>query len=168
VIPVHGERPHLHAHAELARECQVPQTIIPENGTIIRLGPGRAEAVARAATGVLAVDGNRTVPIESKIITQRYRLVEQGAVVLALVLDHKGRVLAKPRLSSFALAESHEDETLRGAEQAVSRTLQELEFEELRDDEAVREAVRLAVRHHFTSRLGKRPIVDVQLIRVGS
>lgn len=168
VIPVHGERPHLHAHAELARECQVAQTIIPENGTIIRLGPGRAEAVARAATGVLAVDGNRTVPIESKIITQRYRLVEQGAVVLALVLDHKGRVLAKPRVTSFALAETHEDETMRGAEKAVTRAIDDLDLDELRDDEAVREAVRLAVRRHFTASLGKRPIVDVQLIRVGA
>jgi ribonuclease J len=168
VIPVHGERPHLLAHAELAQACQVPQTIIPENGTIIRLGPGRATAVARAPSGVLAVDGNRTVPIDSKIITQRFRLVEQGAAVLSLVLDSKGRVLAKPRLSSFALAETHEDETVRAAEQAVTRAVQALDLEDLRDDEAVREAARVAVRRHFSSALGKRPIVDVQLIRIGA
>jgi ribonuclease J len=168
VIPVHGERPHLLAHAELARECQVPQTIIPENGTIIRLGPGRAAPVARAEVGVLAVDGNRTVPVDSKIITQRHRLVEQGAVVMALVLDHKGRLLARPRLSSFALADISDDEIVRSAEQAVSHTVQHLDLDDLRDDEAVRDAVRLTVRRHFTASLGKRPIVDVQLIRVGN
>ena len=39
-IPVHGEARHLHAHAELAQECQVPHVVVPENGSLIRLAPG--------------------------------------------------------------------------------------------------------------------------------
>jgi ribonuclease J len=39
-IPVHGEARHLSAHAELARDCQVPQALVAENGDL-RAGAGR-------------------------------------------------------------------------------------------------------------------------------
>ncbi|MCH8238375.1 MAG: ribonuclease J, partial [Proteobacteria bacterium] len=39
-IPVHGELRHLVEHAKLARECQVADAIVVENGTMVRLGPG--------------------------------------------------------------------------------------------------------------------------------
>ncbi len=40
-LPVHGEMRHQVAHAKLARELQVPQAIVPENGQMFRLAPGR-------------------------------------------------------------------------------------------------------------------------------
>src|SRR3546814_8427250 len=35
-IPVHGEARHLAAHAEIAKQCQVPQQIVGRNGAVIR------------------------------------------------------------------------------------------------------------------------------------
>ncbi|HEY8255150.1 MAG TPA: ribonuclease J, partial [Rhizomicrobium sp.] len=40
-LPVHGEMRHQVAHAKLARELQVPQALVPENGQMFRLAPGR-------------------------------------------------------------------------------------------------------------------------------
>ena len=40
-IPVHGEARHLIAHADLARECQVHQPLIVQNGDMVRLDPER-------------------------------------------------------------------------------------------------------------------------------
>ena len=42
-VPVHGEMRHQMAHARLARELQVPQAIVPQNGQMFRLAPGRPE-----------------------------------------------------------------------------------------------------------------------------
>src|SRR5919206_1781030 len=39
-IPVHGEARHLIGHAELARECQVEQAVVIENGDVVRLDSG--------------------------------------------------------------------------------------------------------------------------------
>ena len=44
-MPVHGEVRHLIEHAALARACQVPETIVAPNGTLVRLAPGPAEII---------------------------------------------------------------------------------------------------------------------------
>ena len=45
-VPVHGTARHLLAHAELAKSCQVGQTIIPNNGTIM-LDKQHSELIGR-------------------------------------------------------------------------------------------------------------------------
>jgi ribonuclease J len=44
-VPVHGEARHLVGQAEIAKECQVPEVLVGENGTLMRLAPGPAEIV---------------------------------------------------------------------------------------------------------------------------
>src|SRR3546814_6686912 len=40
VVPVHGEMRHMVEHARLALSLGVPQTVVPKNGSVIRLAPG--------------------------------------------------------------------------------------------------------------------------------
>jgi ribonuclease J len=54
-VPVHGEQPHMRAHAELARECGVPETIVPFDGAVIRLAPGPAKIVGQVPAGRVIV-----------------------------------------------------------------------------------------------------------------
>lgn len=51
VVPVHGEQRHMEAHATWARACGVANTVVPFNGAVVRLAPGRAEIVDRVPTG---------------------------------------------------------------------------------------------------------------------
>jgi ribonuclease J len=51
VIPVHGEARHLRAQGRLAKACQVPETIVTENGAVIRIGPGPAEIIDKVQVG---------------------------------------------------------------------------------------------------------------------
>ncbi|MDG2033350.1 MAG: ribonuclease J, partial [Rhodospirillales bacterium] len=44
-IPVHGEPRHLLKHVALAKQCQVPETVLVQNGSIVRLAPGPAGIV---------------------------------------------------------------------------------------------------------------------------
>ena len=67
-VPVHGEIRHQTEHARLARSCQVADTIIPENGSIIRLAPGPAEVVGQVQHGRLALDGKRIVPLDAGVM----------------------------------------------------------------------------------------------------
>jgi ribonuclease J len=167
-ITVHGEYMHQAAHAELARECQIPYTVVPANGDIVRVRSGEApEIVGTAPTGVLAVDGKRLLPVESSVIKGRRRAIEQGGAVVTIVLDHKGRVMAPPIVSATGLLSAEQDQT------ALQQVVADVELEldgmtgpELRNDAEVRESTRLAVRRSLFSLTGKKPAVDVHLVRV--
>ena len=50
-IPVHGEPRHLAAHAKLARECGVEETVLVENGALVRVAPGKAEIIDELPVG---------------------------------------------------------------------------------------------------------------------
>ena len=50
-LPVHGEVRHMVEHAALARACQVPETIVAPNGTLVRLAPGPAEIIGHVPVG---------------------------------------------------------------------------------------------------------------------
>ncbi|MDB5366412.1 MAG: putative metallo-beta-lactamase [Rhodospirillales bacterium] len=168
VVPVHGEFAHLSAHAQLARDCQVPQTLIPENGTVIRFTADQeAQVIGQLEANVLAVDGKRLVPASGGVLRQRSRMIDQGAIVATIVLDGKGRLLAKPQIAAPGLLSAAEDQSLLkelalGGEQAFDQ----LGVQEKRDDDLVRDAVRLGVRRRANQMLGKKPSVDVHLVRV--
>lgn len=166
-IPVHGEARHLAAHAQLALDCQVPRALVAENGVVMRIAPGEPEAVGRVPTGRLCVDGRRVMPVGSVQLRSRTRMLHNGAVVVVLVVDKAGVLLADPRLSVTGLLDDEDDAPeIAAIIQAVRDAVQKLGSTERRDDAAVTEVVRVAVRRIFHAAQGRRPVTDVQLVRL--
>ncbi|NQV55021.1 MAG: ribonuclease J, partial [Rhodospirillales bacterium] len=87
LIPVHGEQRHLKKHAEIAAACQVPETILVHNGSVVRLAPGPAEIIGEAPVGRLALDSGRLVPLKGQVITERTRVLFNGSAVFTLIVD---------------------------------------------------------------------------------
>jgi len=167
-IPVHGEARHLMEHAELARACQVPHGLVGENGTLIRLAPDGPEVVERVHAGRLALDGSRLVPVGGAVLRARARLAYNGAALASLVLNGKGGLLAPPQLTTQGLLDETEEEGLVAAAAAeVERAVAALRGSALADDAQVSEAVRIAVRRSFFRSLGKKPVTQVHVIRIG-
>ncbi len=167
-IPVHGEHRHLRAHARLAAECQVHQQLVVENGELVRLAAGGGTVVDVVPTGRLAFDGKGLLPLGGMALKDRRRLVANGSAVASLVLDRRGRLLAPAALSLAGLAEMPAIEAAVPVLRAlVERALDELPPAARGEDEPVREAVRRALRRGIGERFGKKPLVDVQLIRIG-
>jgi ribonuclease J len=167
-VTVHGEYTHQAEHAKLALDCQVAHAIAPANGDIIRVRAGAApEVVGEAETGILAVDGKRLVPIDGGVIRGRRRQMEQGVAVVTIVLDHKGRMMASPLVSATGLLSADQDKAaLADVASNVEAELESLTGPELRDDAEVREATRLAARRALFELTGKKPAVDIHLVRV--
>ena len=46
------EKKHLRANASIAKLCQIPQILMPDNGNVIRLCSGKAEVIANVKTDV--------------------------------------------------------------------------------------------------------------------
>jgi ribonuclease J len=165
-IPVHGEARHLLGHAELARDCQVQQALVIENGCVVRLDRGGASVVEDVPVGRVASDGKRLLPIGGAVLQQRRRVGNDGSVVATLVVDRDGVLAAPPQLSLIGLAEAT---ALPAAElrEALAAAIEDLPRPLRRDDEPVRDAARRLLRRELKERFGKRPLIDIQLVRLG-
>jgi ribonuclease J len=166
-VPVHGEARHLIAHAELAAECQVQQPIVIQNGDMVRLAPSGASVVDEVPVGRLASDGRGLLPLDGTALKDRRRLTLNGTAVVTLVLDRRGQPLASPTISMIGVVEPGAAEAAAPAlHGAVERALDELPDGLRHDDDAVRDAARRALRRVLNERFGKRPLVDVHLVRL--
>jgi ribonuclease J len=166
-IPVHGEARHLVAHADLAKECQVQQPLIIQNGDMVRLTPGGAEVVDEVPVGRLASDGKGLLPLGGNALKDRRRITLNGSAVATLVVDRQGRLAAPPAISLIGLVEeSAADVALPYFRDAVERGFDGLQAGQRRDDDAVREAARRALRRAINDRFGKRPLIEIHLVRI--
>lgn len=166
-VPVHGEARHLAAHAELARSCQVGQAAIAHNGELLRLAPGPAEIVGAVPAGRLGLDGSALIRLDGAVVRGRHRMLNNGLAVATLVVDADSNLVVEPQIALHGLVETElEAEARDRAAQAIRAALAALPRRARRDDEAVRESARLAVRRAFQAQRGKKPVTEVHLVRL--
>lgn len=169
VIPVHGERTQLEAHARFAEKCQVAQSIIPHNGTVIKLAPGKPEVVDNIETGLLAVDMRRIIPSDHSSIIERRKLQYTGTIHATLVLDAKGKIMAQPKVSTLGLIDQNdpvEKNFLEKLHQEIVDIIDDMSKDELADDHFVSEEMRIGLRRFSVHFLGIKPLTTIHLIRV--
>lgn len=164
-VPVHGEWRHLSAHAELARAAGVTPVLL-EDGDILRLAPGEVTVTDSAPVGRLVPDGGRLVPLGGSVMAARRRMLFNGVVLASLAVDRTGRLCGAPRVSAPGLFEQGDPETEHVAEE-FAEAVAELPAPLRRDDAALADAARAALRRALGRRLQKRPLVDVHLLRIG-
>jgi ribonuclease J len=166
-IPVHGEARHLIAHAQLADECQVQQPLVIQNGDVVRLAPTGASIVDEVVVGRLASDGKGLLPLGGTALKDRRRVTFNGTAVATLVLDRHSRLVAPPTLSVIGVVEPAAAEAAAPVlRTAVERALNDLAAGLRRDDEAVRDTIRRVLRQVLNERFGKRPLVEVHVVRI--
>lgn len=170
-IPVHGELRHMLAHAELAQSLQVPHGIIPGNGDVIRIAPGAPEKLGEVQAEPLVLDGYRLRPMNAEAVGERQRMGQNGAAMVTVVLDKRGKLLSEPQITVMGLADDSDgdeaDDMLADIQDAVSQSIRQLGRGEQGDDNAVRGATRAAVRRVVRQATGRRPVTDVHVVRLG-
>jgi ribonuclease J len=167
-IPVHGEPRHLHEHLAFARKLGVPQPLEVKNGDLVRLAPAPATVIDQVPTGRLVLENDELIAAEDDLFRTRRRLMHHGTVLIGLVLDSYGALLASPQLSTFGAAdlarEPGLDQTVLGE---IEDAIEDLDDEAVLDDERIRQAARSAVRRALRLVREKRPIIEVQITRLG-
>src|SRR5437764_7621942 len=164
-IPVHGEARHLAAHAHLARECQVEEALVIENGDLVRLDRSGGAIVDEVPVGRIASDGKSLLPIGGAVLQQRRRLAGDGSVVAALVVDRRGWLGAPPQVSIIGLAEASAG-PVAALRDALADAMEGLPAPQRHDDNALRDTARRVLRRGLNERFGKRPLIDIQLVRL--
>lgn len=168
LVPIHGETRHLKEHLAFAKQCGIPDGIMAENGSMLRLAPGPVEIVDEVVSGRMAIDGKRLIPVDGDVIRARRRIGYSGVAVATIVLDKRGELHEDPQLSLPGLADGtgEDDDIYNTAIAAVADAVEELSRKASGDDEAVTLAARRAIRRTFRDILGRRPHVEIHIVRL--
>jgi ribonuclease J len=168
-VPVHGEARHLHAHQRLAKQLGVPEVLAVQNGDLVRLAPGEARIIERVPVGRVAVEDADLVEAGDDLYRTRRRLMNHGTVMVGLVLDRFGSILASPQITPVgAIDDERFGQRREALEEGMIDALEALKDMDAEDDERVREAARSAVRHGLDLPRHRRPIVEVQITRLSA
>jgi ribonuclease J len=168
-VPTHGERRHLLEHAAFARDLQVPQTVAPRNGDMVRLAPGRAEVIDEVPAGRIYIDGGFLTPQDGEPLRERRHAATSGVLHAALVLDGRGRIASGPQVRAIGLPGEPErpledllDDLADAAEAAVRR----LDGDQREIDAEVEAAISRALKKAAQRIWGRRPVVQTTLLRL--
>lgn len=164
-VPVHGEAAHLFEHAKLADECGISQTVIPKDGDVISFGADKAEVIGSVQSGLMVMDGRKIIPVNADVLKKRRRMLEDGTVVATVVLDKKNAVVGSVQISATGLIDAQSPE-MSILDEGIKAALSSLTPARLKDDGSVADAVKAAIRKTVMENHGRRPMVDVHLVRV--
>lgn len=162
VVPVHGEARHLREHARLALANGVGGAVVQKNGDVIRLAPGEPKKLTEVRVGQLVLDGDVILPADGATVNERRRVGYGGLITVAVPVRRNGRLAGAPLIRPFGVpVEEDRDDFIADAADAATRA-----YSDDGDEDKVREAVRLAVRRCATLWTGKKPLVEVMLLKV--
>ena len=164
-IPVHGEKKHLRANALIAKSCQIPQILIPDNGNVIRLCSGKAEVIADVRTDALVVDGKQLTPLTSQVIKDRNKLLHNGSIFSSIVLTGDGLCDGPPVVTCLGLGAGTQVVLKLQLEALISDAIETLSSAERSVDESVTKACTKAIRRFCRGQLGKSPTISIHIIR---
>jgi ribonuclease J len=161
IVPVHGEPRHMAEHARFALSHGVPKAALQKNGDVVRLAPDGPTKLTEVRVGRLVLDGDVILPADGSTITERRRLGFSGLISVAVPVGSNGELAGKPIIRPFGvpIEEDREDFIIDATDSA------ERAFNPSASEDQLREAVRLAVRRCATAWTGKKPVVDVMLVR---
>jgi ribonuclease J len=163
ILPVHGEMRHMAEQARFALEEGVPRGIVQKNGDVIRLAPDGPKKIGTERSGRLILDGDVILPADGSTINERRRIAVNGVISVAVALDSRRRVMGDPAISIQGIPVEEDKADFIAAARDAAR---EAADGGPKDEAKLREDIRLAVRRQATQWTGKKPVVDVSLIRL--
>jgi ribonuclease J len=108
------------------------------------------------------LDGDVILPADGGTIGERRRIAQFGVIAVAVALNGAGKLAANPEIRLQGIpVEEDRDEFIQAAEAAVEAAIQK----GAKTDDGIREGLRLAVRRVATEWTGKKPIVEIMLLR---
>jgi ribonuclease J len=163
VVPVHGERRHMAEHARFATSLGVPRTQVQVNGDVVRIAPDGPKIVNHVRAGRLVLDGDVILAADGTTMNDRRKISVNGVVSVAVAVDKAGNARGRPQIGLQGIpVEEDRADFIEEATEAVLDAVNDGP----RDEAKLKESIRLAVRRRTSAWTGKKPVVDVLLMRV--
>ncbi|ETX29495.1 ribonuclease J [Roseivivax isoporae] len=167
VVPNHGEHRHLREHVKLA-QSRGRKGMLAVNGTMISLSGNAPEVVDYVETGRTYLDGSVQVGAMDGVIRDRIRMALNGHATVTLVLDEDDEALGDPWVDTMGLPETGRSRqpVIEVLEEALAAAMTRAGKKTLRDDDALEETLRRALRNAAQDEIGRKPEVTVVISRL--
>ena len=158
-IPVHGEYRHLKQHSELVQSLGMCEDniIVPELGDIVSVGSDGFKKVGKATAGQLLVDGENIGESAGLILKDRIHLSEDGIIIVVVNLSLDKDKSLEPDL--IARGFQIDEELVDECKKIVGNVLKKVGVEQSDERDAVKSAVRKAVKKFIFSRTRRLPMI---------
>jgi len=164
IVPVHGEMRHMMEQARFARARGIPHGIVQKNGDLVRLAPDGPKKIGEERVGRLILDGDVILPAEGATMNERRRAAMFGSISVAVALDPDDRLKGDVEIDLQGVpVEADRAAFLAEARDAAADAIAKNGG---KDEDRLRDAIRLAVRRCATEWTGKKPIVSVLIVRI--
>ncbi len=164
IVPVHGEMRHMMEQARFAKARGVPHGIVQKNGDLVRLAPDGPKKIGEEKVGRLVLDGDVILPADGSTMNERRRAAINGSITVAVALGRDDRIKGAVEVDIQGVpVEEDRDAFLAEVRDAAAAAVAKNGG---KDEEKLRESVRLAVRRCASEWTGKKPVVAILFVRL--
>jgi len=167
IIPVHGEHRHMKEHVTFAKKMQIPQTLLIENGDIIRIFPGKIpQVIDKAPTGRMYLDGSIGVSADSQSIKERKNLSLNGYLEVTIIVSNNGKI-KKPVISFKGIPQDEINENfIFDMEDEISNICRTFSLQNKNQEKSLIDTLKQNCRKLVRDRTGKKPYTNINIARI--
>jgi ribonuclease J len=165
-LPMHGEHRHIVEHAASAKQWGAEQSVVAPNGSVVALDANAPAIIDEVETGRVYLDGTTFVGALDGVIRDRLKLARQGHVVVALVIDEDGDLIADPDVRVVGGPDTNALPLSELVADAVDHAIEHASKRDKRSDEALEEIATRVTRKVCMDRWGKKPVTTVIVTRL--
>jgi len=167
IIPVHGEQRHMLEHISFAKKLNVPHPIKVENGDIVRIFPGDSpEVFDKAPYGKIFLDGNIGVEEESKSIKERRNISQNGHLNITVIITTQGNIHNTPIVNFMGIPILNTEEFKISIQDEIDKIAKSFSLNNKKQEENFKDALKVTCRKFTKEKTGKRPITNINLVRI--
>ncbi|MBW8868182.1 MAG: ribonuclease J, partial [Acidobacteria bacterium] len=148
-IPVHGEFRQLSQHARVAKRVFAgrtpkPQTMLIENGDVLRFDEHGAQVTGKAPVGRVLIDGTRTGEVGDEVLRDRRHLAEDGLVVPVVAINSQtGALEGVPDIITRGFVMEDSQALLADGARLLTEVIAQASVEERTDHGLIKERLRV-------------------------
>ena len=167
IIPVHGEQRHMLEHISFAKKLNVPHPIKVENGDIVRIFPGDSpEVFDKAPYGKIFLDGNIGVEEESKSIKERRNISQNGHLNITVIITTQGNIHNMPIVNFMGIPILNTEDFKISIQEEIDKIAKSFSLNNKKQEENFKDALKVTCRKFTKEKTGKRPITNINLVRI--
>ncbi len=165
-LPMHGEHRHLVEHARMAKLWGADHAIVAPNGSLVALDANDPDIIDEVPTGRSYMDGAVFIGSHDGVVRDRLKLARQGHVVIALVVDEAGELIADPEVRVIGGPDTDALPLGDHIADAVDAAMERAGKKERASDKALEEIAARAARKACMDHWGKKPVTTIMVIRL--
>jgi len=162
-MPIHGEYNHVMRHKETAMQCGIPERniLLMGDGDCIEITPKYMRKAKSVKSGKTYIDNQNNHMIADDVVVDRQKMANDGMVmIIAQVAKADGKLIAKPRVTSFGIVPDKQDKAFAAEmEDVLEHFLINLKPGLIENAKAMENDLRAVVRKHIYRKMKKYPLI---------